>query len=114
MIILAKNSFKICNVIIIVLMIICFVCILMEALFNLLGLWIWWNLFGYLIGLVVLPVCIILQTMSLLVLIIILVADKKNGFVLGKKRFIIFPFVFWSATIVATIFAYAKVFTWGF
>ena len=110
-----KNiSIKICNVIIIILTLICFACIITETVFNLLGLWICWNLFGYLIGLVVLPVCIILEMLVLFVLMVKFITDKKFGIVLEKKYLIVSPFVFWGLTIIGTVFAYKIIFTWGF
>lgn len=91
-----------------------FVLILIEAVFNIFGLWTAWNLFGYLIGLLLLPILNIFALISAVGSIITFYSYKKTNDNVSFRKIGLLPIIFFTLGLFLTIIAYIFVFTWGF
>ena len=90
-----------------------FILILTESIFNVIGLWTAWNLFGYLLGLLLLPVLNIVSLISAIASTISFYSYKKTNNVSFEKISFL-PIIFFVLGLLITIIAYIFVFTWGF
>ena len=106
-----KKSFSIINGIIFGVI---FILILTETIFNVLGLWTVWNLFGYLIGLLLLPILNIVALKSAIAAVISFYAYKKTNDNISFRKISVLPIIFFILGLLLTIIAYIFVFTWGF
>ena len=87
--------------------------VFIESIFNILGLWVPWNLFGYLMGLLLLPILNIWALISAVSSVISFHSHKKaNDNTL--KKYCYLPVLFFAMGLFITIIAYIFVFTWGF
>ena len=91
-----------------------FVLILIEAVFNIFGLWTAWNLFGFLIGLLLLPILNIFALISAVGSIITFYSYKKTNDNVSFRKIGLLPIIFFTLGLFLTIIAYIFVFTWGF
>ena len=106
-----KKSFSIINGIIFGVI---FILILTESVFNVFGLWTAWNLFGYLIGLLLLPILNIVALTSCIVSVISFYGYKKTNDNISFRKISVLPIIFFILGLLLTIIAYIFVFTWGF
>lgn len=106
-----KKTFSIINGIVFTVI---FVLILIESIFNILGLWIAWNLFGYLIGLLLLPISNIVALISVIVSLISFYSYKKANYDISFRKISLLPIIFFVLGLFHTLIAYMYVFTWGF
>ena len=83
-----------------------------EVVFNLLGLWAAWNLYGFFIGLLILPLFNIVSLLSAAAAVVSFLGLRKTS-APDRKLFMILPFLFFSAGILITAFAYTVAFEWG-
>ena len=105
-----KRLFSIINGIVFAII---FILILIESLFNIFGLWVAWNLFGYLIGLILLPISNIVALISAITSAISFYSYKKTNNVSFRNTSLL-PIIFFAFGLLLTIIAYIFVFTWGF
>ena len=91
-----------------------FVLILIESIFNIFGLWTAWNLFGFLIGLLLLPILNIFALISAVGSIIIFYGYKKTNDNVSFRKIGLLPIIFFTLGLFLTIIAYIFVLTWGF
>ena len=91
-----------------------FILILTETIFNVFGLWTAWNLFGYLIGLLLLPILNIVALISGIVSVISFYNYKKTNDNISFRTICLLPLIFFVLGLLVTIIAYIFVFTWGF
>jgi len=91
-----------------------FVLILIEAVFNIFGLWPAWNLFGFLMGLLLLPILNIVALISAIASSISFYSYKKINHNISFRIINLLPIIFFVLGLFLTIIAYIFVFTWGF
>lgn len=90
-----------------------FVLILIESIFNILGLWTAWNLFGYLVCLF-LPILIIVALISTGASVISFFSYKNTNDNISFQKTCLLSILFFVLGLLLTILAYEFVFTWGF
>ncbi len=83
-----------------------------EVVFNLLGLWTAWNLYGFFIGLLMLPLFNIVSLISAAAAVASFVGLRKTA-ASDRKLFMVLPFLFFSAGFLISFFAYTVAFEWG-
>ena len=91
-----------------------FVLVFIESILNILGLWTAWNLFGFLIGLLLLPILNIFALISAVGSIITFYSYKKTNDNVSFRKIGLLPIIFFTLGLFLTIIAYIFVFTWGF
>lgn len=91
-----------------------FVLILIESLLNIFGLWTVWNLFGYLIGILLLPILNIVALISAVASVISFYSYKKTNDNIFWEKSCFLPMLFFALGLLLTIIAYIFVFTLGF
>ena len=91
-----------------------FVLVLIESIFNILGLWTAWNLFGYIVGLLLLPILIIVALISTGASVISFFIYKSTNDNISSKKTCLLSILFFVLGLFLTILAYIFVFTWGF
>lgn len=91
-----------------------FVLIFTESVFNFLGLWTAWNLFGYPTGFLLLPIFNVTALISAVASVISFYSDKKTNENTVSKKICFLPILFFILGLFLTIIAYKFVFTWGF
>ena len=91
-----------------------FILILTETIFNVLGLWTAWNLFGFLVGLLLLPILNIVALISAVASVISFYSYKKTNENISFRKISLLPIIFFVLGLFLTIIAYIFVFTWGF
>lgn len=91
-----------------------FLLIITEALFNVLGLWTVWNLFGYFIGLLALPILNVVALICAIASAVSFYSYKKTNDNISFARTALLPIIFFVLGLLLTIIAYIFVFTWGF
>lgn len=91
-----------------------FLLILIESILNVFGLWVAWNLFGYLLALLLLPVLNAVALISAIASVISFCIFKKKDDNISFKMDCLLPIVFFVLGLFSTIIAYLFVFTWGF
>ncbi len=91
-----------------------FVLIFIESILNIFGLWTAWRLFGFLIGLLLLPILNIVALISAVASVISFYSYKKTDDNIFSKKYYFLPILFFALGLFLTIIAYIFVFTWGF
>lgn len=90
-----------------------FVLILIESIFNILGLWTAWNLFGYFVCLFLLPILIIVALISTGASVISFFSYKNTNDNISLKTCLL-SILFFVLDVFLTILADTFIFTWGF
>lgn len=91
-----------------------FTLISIESVFNILGMWTAWNLFGFLIGLLLLPALNALALISAVASIVSFGSYKKTNDNVSWMKYCFLPILFFTLGFFLTVIAYIFVFTWGF
>ena len=91
-----------------------FVLVFIESILNVLGLWTAWNLFGFLMGLLLLPILNIVALISAVASSISFYSYKKINHNISFRKINLLPIIFFVLGLFLTIIAYMFVFTWGF
>ncbi len=88
--------------------------ICIEALFNILGLWTAWNLFGYFIALLALPILNVVALICTIASTVLFYSYKKTNDNVSFAKLALLPIIFFALGLIFTVIAYIFVFTWGF
>ena len=91
-----------------------FALIFIESILNILGLWTAWNLFGFLIGLLLLPMLNIVALISDVESLISFYRYKKTNDRVFFEKHCFSKILFFVLGLFLTLIAYRFVFTWGF